>query len=70
MKTNLERIREKEYEKVKGKVRFVVKNIISDYCVISEFGDLDETLHKIKLDLITMANHGGIMVVFVERKEV
>ncbi len=65
-KTKLEKIREKEFEEVKGKVKFIVNDITPVGIVSTEFYDLDKTLHKLKLDLITMAKHGGKIEVLVE----
>jgi len=69
-KTETEKKREKEYEKVKGNVNFIVKNIIPTGEVITKFDDLEETLHKLKLDLMTMAKHIGEIKTEVLAEEV
>lgn len=58
-KTPLELEREKRYKKLdEGKYIFVVQNHEDVAMVETEFSEIENVLHKIKLDLMTMAHYG------------
>jgi len=69
-KTPLEIEREKEYEKFKGKFNFIVRDILPFGIVESEFDNLESTLHKLKLDLITMVKTNGQGRIEIELRKV
>ena len=58
-KTELEIQKEKEYEKVKDDIVFVVQNLerIPNGVVVveSSYNDLEDVLHKLKLDMMFLA---------------
>lgn len=58
--TTLEKKREERYDTVKENFKFAVLNHTSEGSVETEFHELDQVLHKIKLDLMTMAHHAKI----------
>jgi len=58
-KTALEKEREERYLREDiGKYKFVVVNFSPKYIVESEFESIESVLHKIKLDLMSMAHYG------------
>jgi hypothetical protein len=66
IKTKLEIKREKEHKKYKKYMQFKVKNITSMGTVSTILNDIESTLHKVKLDLITMSSYAETIPMSME----
>jgi hypothetical protein len=72
MKTKVEKQREKEWSAIEGTRIFSVINVVADSTVKTDFIDLNGVLFKLKLDLISMANHVDVpqmTIITVRRKD-
>jgi len=55
--TPIERKRRESFDKVKHEIVIVVENRTPWYWIKTELPTLEQALHKIKLDIMTLANH-------------